>query len=253
MGAAIGFMGPVASGLGLSGAAAGAGIWGTLSGMAASPLWGPLMAMGGTSLLERFLSPQTAYEKASGQMMQAGMSILPELQRQAAGLPTAVSKNIIRQVRQAGTRQQQAYATSARRGGMLGQLPGGSTPYRVQQGRIQGDIRQVMGQRLSEAQLAAQGQLAGFAQGGMRAAERQGIYREESGAIMMRSLGRWMQQYSANKGNPRYERAMQIILESINQAGQPAQVAAPARTPAAPAAPVGYDYEPRDAQRAWDY
>lgn len=220
---------PMVLGLGATagGAAAGGGIAATLAGLASHPLWGPILASFGTNLASKFLSPETAYEKGAQQQMQAGLSVLPELQRAAAGLPTAASKGIIRQVRQEGTRQQQAYATSARKAGMLGGVPGGSTPYRAEQGRIQSDVRQIMGQRLGTAQLAAQQQLSSMISPGIAATERQGIYREASETESMSALARWLQHYNTNKENPQYQEFMDLIKQSIRQSLQPVEASAP--------------------------
>lgn len=214
------------SGIGSAAGLSSGGVMGTLAGLAAHPLWGSLMAMGGYRILEGILSPKTPYERAAERQMQAGLSVIPELQKQARGEPTAASRAVVQQVRQEGQRQQQSYATSARKAGMLGSTPGGQPSYRAETGRIQSDVRQVMGQRLGQAQLAAQQQLAGFLQPGIQSTERQDIYRDVQEEKTLAGIGRWMQRYYDNKGDPRWEEMKNFLME-LAQGGTTAKTTNP--------------------------
>lgn len=216
-GAALGAsLGPITN---FAGAGAGAGgIAALLGNLAGHPLWGPLMAQAGGSLLNQFINPPSAAEKATGKMMQASVDALPMLQRAAAGLPTAATKNIQRQVRQEGQRFGQSYAASARKGGMLGALPGGSTPYRAGLGRIESDVQAATAQQLGTAQQAALSQLTGLgtAAGGLSLGQETLRFQRET--QMMEGLADWLEDFHKNEEDPQYKEAYDLVSMIIKQA-----------------------------------
>jgi hypothetical protein len=108
------------------------------------------------SLFESISGP-SAVEQAIGQQLGIGQTLIPQLQAQAAGRPTAATQAQMGQLRQQGTRMQQSYAASAQRQGIAG-----TTPARAQQGRLQAATLQGMAGVLGQAQVSAQQQLGGL-------------------------------------------------------------------------------------------
>jgi hypothetical protein len=108
------------------------------------------------SLFESISGP-SAGEQAIGQQLGIGQTLIPQLQAQAAGRPTAATQAQMGQLRQQGTRMQQSYAASAQRQGIAG-----TTPARAQQGRLQAATLQGMAGVLGQAQVSAQQQLGGL-------------------------------------------------------------------------------------------
>jgi hypothetical protein len=189
------------------------------------------MAIAGGKLISGIFGGESDYEKAAKQQIQAGLGVLPELQRAAAGLPTASSRNIMAQVRQEGTRQRQGYATAARRAGTLGQLPGGSQPFRSESARQQDANRAIMTQRLGQYQAQAAQTLAGQITPGLQAGQRQEALREQEEGMTMVALARFMQYASGNQGDPQTQELLDDIKKLVKQSLEPFRPAAAPVTP----------------------
>lgn len=133
-----------------------------LGSLMSDPVFGAIFAEMGTGLVNKFLGlggGNEPFEQASRQQLEAAQAALPDIRRAAAGLPTASSRAIMRQVQREGTGMQQSLAASARQKGQLGG-PAGSTPFRAQSERIMAAQQEGLIQRLGQHQTAAQGQLA---------------------------------------------------------------------------------------------
>lgn len=177
--------------------AVGGGIGGLLGMATGNPLLSALLAQAGSYAFSKILGQTSPYEEAAGSMLAAQQELLPQLQRQAAGLPTVATENIKRQLRQEGTRQGQAFAASASRQGIRGTTPGAA-----QQGRVAAATTQAIGNQLGQAQLAAQQQLLGVGAQGLQA---QGIAEQQQAAQQqqfMSDIGAFMGWYGQNKTNP---------------------------------------------------
>jgi hypothetical protein len=147
---------PMLKGLGVN--AGGMGL-GALLG---NPLIGMILSNVGASLLERiFGGGNSPYEQMQAQQMEALKQQMPIIQAQAAGRPSAATQNQLAQLRQATTRAQQSYASTA-----LGRNSGQSTPAKATQMRFRTAETQAMGDILGNAQLAAQQQLIGLGAAG---------------------------------------------------------------------------------------
>ena len=186
------------AGAGAGGAAAvGGGLGGTLGMITGNPLLAALLAQAGSRMFSSFFGGASPYEQAAGQMLGAQRELIPQLQRQAAGLPTIATENIKRQLRQEGTRQGQAFAASAQRQGIAGMAPA-----TAQQGRIAAATTEAIGNQLAQAQLAAQQQLLGVGAQGMQA---QGLIEQRQQATQqqfMSDIGAFMGWYQQNQYDP---------------------------------------------------
>lgn len=150
----------------------GGGIGAGLGALTGNPIISAiLMSVGSqaaTSLLGSLFGGQSPAEAAALQSTEAGRQLIPQLQAQARGEPTAATEAQQRQLQQATTRMQQSYAASARRSGLGAPTLGGGQPTvtRAQQGRFQEARLGAMGDIMARSQVAAQQQLGGmYAQG----------------------------------------------------------------------------------------
>ena len=149
------------------GTAAGAGL-GVGAALTSNPILKAILvnlgAQGVTELLGSVFGGTSPAEQAAGQMTGIGQQLIPQLQAQAAGQPTAATQAQQRQLQQATTRMQQSYSASARRSGMGAPTLGGGQPTvsRAQQGRFQAAQIGAMGDIMGRSQLAAQQQLGGL-------------------------------------------------------------------------------------------
>ena len=155
---------------GMVGTGAGLGL-GALTG---NPILGAILANIGaqaaTELIGSVFGGTSPAEAAALQATQAGRQLIPQLQAQAMGQPTAATQAQQRQLRQATTRMQQSYAASARRAGLGAPTLGGGQPTvsRAQQGRYQAAQLGAMGNIMGASQIAAQQQLGGLYQAGLQ-------------------------------------------------------------------------------------
>ncbi len=113
-----------------------------------------------SALIDRFTPPSPA-EQALQQQVQAGQSVIPTLQAQARGEPTAGTRAIEQRIGTLTSRAQQAYGASARRAS--GTAVG--TPNRAQAGRLQAAGIQSLTQELGASQRSATGALAAMGAG----------------------------------------------------------------------------------------
>lgn len=190
-----------------------------LAGLAQNPVWAQVIAQIGTRLLgEAFGGGEGEYEQSLGQYAQAGQSVLPQLQAQARGQPTAATRAITQQVGQQGQRFAQSFAASQRRAGQLGGTPGGTTPFRAQRERMQVGQQQALTQLLGQAQQSAQGQLLGLGQTALGAQERldfaeaEAFNRDVAGlaALLRRMAG------SPGGGDPQTVEYFELLMDEAN-------------------------------------
>jgi len=139
------------------------GLGSVLAGLLTDPVWGSIAAELGTGLVSGFLGlgGQSPEEQANQQRLQAAQSALPGLRRAAAGMSTASSNAITRQVRREGTGMQQSMAASARGAGFLGGTPQGGNLFRAQSDRVHAAQQESLAQRLGQHQQQAQQLLLG--------------------------------------------------------------------------------------------
>lgn len=162
--------------------------------LAENPLLAAIGGQAATSILGGLFGSTSPFEQASQQALQAQQQLIPQLQRQAAGLPTAATRAQMGQLQQSATRAGQSFAASAQRQGIAG-----TTPSRAQQGRVQ--AAQIQGQAniLGQSQLAAQQQLLGIGAQGFA-----GQQQIEAGELagkqqFLTGLGDFMAWYRQNK------------------------------------------------------
>lgn len=158
-------------GIGAGASAAGAGgigaMLGTLGAFAASPLGMMLISSVGMPLLGKLFGGETATDKALQQQVNIGQSLIPQLQQQAAGMPTATTRAQSNYLNQQINRAMQSQAGSASRAMPSGRQFAQTSPARSAQGRLQGARIQGMADIMGQSQLSAQQQLASLYQGGM--------------------------------------------------------------------------------------
>ena len=215
----------------VAGTAAGAGgtAIGAVTGfLTANPILAMIAAELGTQVLGRLFGGTSPFEQAAGQQLGATGALLPQLQRQAAGLPTAATAGQMRQIGQAQTRAQQSYAASAQRAGIAG-----TTPARAQQGRLQAAGVEAMGGILGQAQLTAQQQLIGLRGQAMTAQQQIEMQELQARQQFMSGLGAFMAMYRQNKGNALWEEMFGLVRDSYLQQRQVLRTMM-AREPTAP-------------------
>jgi len=191
-----------------------------LAKLAADPVWGALLAEFGTGIIGGLLGGgrEAPYERASAAQLRAGEGVLADLQRASAGLPTAASRAITRQVQREGTAMQQSMAASARRAGHLG-MPSGTTPFRAQSERMQVGQQEALTQRLGQQQLGAQQMLySGLGPAIERQAgfQRQGLQTE---MYVKGALGRLGRYYKENPEDEQVNRLLKLLEQLIPGGG----------------------------------
>lgn len=210
----------------LFGAKAGAAVApGVLEGLLAHPLWGALFSSMGSKFIGNILGQELPYGDFAQDQLGAINSMLPELRAQAAGEETAATRAITEQTKQEGKRFGQSFAQGARRAGLVGGQPGGTTPYRAQQGRVQAATQAALIQRRGLAQTSAQQTLAGLAPTAFQHAGIQELTQKESMDDIMGSLGRFNRQYQQNQFNPQFQEMIdflkQYFFESASESTAP--------------------------------
>ena len=133
----------------------GAGL-GTLMG---NPLAGILFTQLGTALMGKLLGGSSPSEQNIAQMAGIGRTLIPQLQQQAAGMPTAATKAQGNYLNQEVSRAMQASGASASRAMPGSRQYGQTAPARVAQNRLQGSRIEGMANIMGASQLQAQQQL----------------------------------------------------------------------------------------------
>jgi len=211
-GASLAGAGALGAGIGSLGGPVGAGMGGgVLASLMAHPLWGNVISQIGGTALQGILGTELPYGQYAQEQLQAISGMLPELQQAAAGQPTAASKAIKEQVKTEGRGFQQSYAQGARKAGMVGGLPGGTTPYRAQQGRVQAATEGAMIQRLGQYQQGAQQTLAGMAPTAFQHAGIQEMTDMKSREAMMGFMGDFNKTYFDNQYDPQYRKMIDFL------------------------------------------
>ena len=148
---------------GIGQAAVGTGLTALGTALTGNPLAGLLLSAIGTEVLGGIFGSQSPFEQAIQQQVMAGNQLLPQLQAQAAGQPSAASRGIQQQLRQQTTSAQQSFAASATARG------GGGTPVAAQQARFREAETGALATLLGQQQLGAQQQLLGVTRAGLGA------------------------------------------------------------------------------------
>lgn len=196
------------------------------AGVANNPLVQAIIAQLGAQAVSSLITGgPTPFQEAIQPGLAVGEPLTRQLQREAAGLPTAATRGQMAQVRQQGQRMAQSFATSARRSGLLG--PVQATTSRVQQGRIQAATAQAMVPELGRQQRFAQQQLGTMYGQALGAAERVEAAESQGLANFMTGLANFMAFRNASRGDPQSEEFMSLLRAIFG--GQPggAQAALP--------------------------
>ncbi|MHA1949176.1 MAG: hypothetical protein ACW99G_01710 [Candidatus Thorarchaeota archaeon] len=199
-----------------------------LAGLMKHPLWGSIIGSIGDKFLGNILGPELPYGQYAEEQLDAINSMLPDLKTQAAGGETAATRAITEQVRQEGIRAGQSYAQGARRAGLVGGQPGGTTPYRAQQGRVMAATQQGMIQARGQLAADAQRTLAGLSP---TAFQHAGISQEadrQGSNDIMAALGRFNREYQQNQFDPLFQEFLELMKEKLFEAGgQPTTIPNP--------------------------
>jgi len=198
----------------------------TLGKLATDPVFGPMLAEMGTGIVNRFLGigdTTPGFDQANTQLLQAGQAALPDIRRAAAGMPTAATGNIMRQVRREGTAMQQSMAASATRSGLVGGTPRGTDPFRAQSERIQVGQQESLANLLGQHQQNAQQMLMQ----GLPGAIQQGSQFQQQGTATEKfvkgTLGRLGRKYSENPNDELMQRMLRWVSANVPGAAQAGQ------------------------------
>lgn len=196
---------------GVAPAAAGGGMLASLGAFAsAHPILAAILAAQGLDVVQNLagglFGGPSPMEQAAAQQMAIGKQLIPQLQAQAAGQPTAATRAQQQQLRQMTTRAQQAYGGSALRRGV-----GQTTPSAVQQQRFRQAETQAMGGIMGQSQLAAQQQLQGLYTGGLGMQQQLEAQAAQNRQQFMSGLANFMAMYQADKQDPEYQEILDII------------------------------------------
>lgn len=166
----------------------GAGIGGSIGALMGNPLIGLGLSLVGEKLFNQFFGGGASpYEQFQKQSMGALQQQLPMIQAQAAGKMTPATQAQLATLRQATTRAQQSYGSTA-----LGRNVGQTTPTKATQARFRTAETQAMGDIMGNAQQSAQQQLIALGTGGaagmrdiemQEAANRKQIYSDIAGMM----------------------------------------------------------------------
>ena len=141
---------------------------GGLSAFAQTPLGQMIMSQLATSVFGNlFGGGSSPYDQAAQQQMGIGKTLIPQLQQQAAGMPTAATRAQGNYLNQQVTRNMQSTAASASRAMPSGRQYGQTAPARAAQNRLQGARIEGMANIMGQSQMNAQNQLSQLYQGGM--------------------------------------------------------------------------------------
>ena len=175
-----------------------------------SPLGKTLAQFSGAAAISKLMGMiegPSPYEQAAQQQLGIGKTLIPQLQAQAAGQPTAATQAQMGQLSQEVNRLQQSYGASATRGGMGGPVGGGGLPTasRAQQGRYQASKVQAMGGIMGQSMTSAQQQLGGFYSQGM---QMQGTLEMEQRQARSQALSDIGDLYAENKLDPELQASL---------------------------------------------
>jgi len=210
--AAIPFLSGATAG-GAAATAGGAGIAATLGGLLTDPIWGAIISELGTGAVNKFLGfgGQSPEQQANQQRLDAAQGVLPDLRRAAAGLPTASSNALMRQVRREGTSFQQSAAASARGSGQLGGTPQGGSIFRAQSERIQGAQQEASAQLLGQHQQSAQQLLLGQLQPAIQTGNQLAAQDSQANVYVKGVLGKLGRRYADNPNDERINRFIDVL------------------------------------------
>jgi len=218
------------------------GVGSVLAGLLTDPVWGAIAAELGLGAAGKFLGlgGQSDIEQANQQRLQAAQSVFPDLRRAAAGLPTASSNNISRQVRREGTAMQQSMAASARGAGQLGGTPQGGSAFRAQSERIHVGQQEALSQRLGQHQIAAQQLLLGQLQPAIQTGNTFANQDRDDESMIKGALGRLGRKFAENPNDDIVNRLIDVLgklgVSDGITAGTSSNINTP--TPGLPSTPV---------------
>ncbi len=181
-----------------------------LSEILSNPIMQVILPQLAAPIISRLFGSSSPYENLVKQQAGAMKTLMPQLQNQAAGMPTAATQAQMNQLSQEMNRMQQAYSASASRQGITG-----TTPARAQQGRLQGAKVQAMGNILGNAQTSAQQTLAGLAGSGMEQLGMLDIREEQSRQGFYNDLAEAMKAYSQIKENKELKARLDPFLAAL--------------------------------------
>lgn len=185
-----------------------------------------LGSIGGNILGSLFGDSGTGFEEATAQRLGIGQTLIPQLQQEAAGLPSIATQAQQAQAGAAINRLQQSFAASATRAGMGGPVGRGGLPTatRAQQGRLQAAGLSAKLQIAGQGQRFAQQQLAQLYGGAAPFAERIDIQRRQAMRQGLSDIGSIIGQYRADRDagsvDSRYQELIDMLFSTIsNQQG----------------------------------
>ena len=189
------------------------GLGSVLAGLLTDPVWGSIAAELGTGLVSGFLGlgGQSPEEQANQQRLQAAQSALPGLRRAAAGMSTASSNAITRQVRREGTGMQQSMAASARGAGFLGGTPQGGNLFRAQSDRVHAAQTEALSQRLGQHQQSAQALLMGQLQPAIQTGAGFANQESQANVYVKGVMGKLGRKYAENPDDDRINRFIDVL------------------------------------------
>jgi len=184
-----------------------------------SPLGKTLAQFSGSAAIGKLMDiieGPSPYEQLVQQQLGVGKTLIPQLQAQAAGRPTAATRAQMGQLSQEVNRLQQSYGASATRGGMGGPVGRGGLPTATvaQQGRYQASKLQGMANIMGQSQIAAQQQLGGIYGAGVQA---QGLLELQERQNRNEFISSFGDAYSANKLEPKLQSSLNKSNEMLAQ------------------------------------
>jgi hypothetical protein len=214
----------------------------------ADPVTLAVLATVGLNILDRvggmFGGPSPT-EQAAKQQVGIGRELIPQLQAQAAGKPSAATLAGERRLETMMGRMGQSYAASARRQGIAG------TPVAMaQQGRLQAAHVGALGELYGGAQQGAQQTLAGLYTGGMQMAGQLEMQKKMEQRQMFQDIGTivgmWQQEKQTGATDARFQEMMtgfqdimSRMMGQLESFDAPAPAVAPLAQPSSPAYPGG--------------
>lgn len=170
-----------------------------------------ILAQLGMSLFDQlggFFGRPSGAEAEAQRTAGIGGTLIPQLQAQAAGQPTAATEAQISRMGEDITRAQQAYATSAQRGGIAG-----TTPARVQiGGRLEAARQRGIADIMGRGMLGAQQQLGGLYGAGVQTLERMELQQQMRRQQLGQDIGAVIGMYKAGQTTPRFNALYEQIM-----------------------------------------
>lgn len=153
----------------------------------------------------------TTAEEEARRAAGIGQTLIPQLQAQAAGRPTAATEAQISRMGEDITRAQQAYATSAQRAGIAG-----TTPARVQiGGRLEQARQRGIADIMGTGMASAQQQLGGLYGAGVQTLQRMELQQQMGRQQLGEDIGAIIGMYRAGQTTPRFNALYEQIMRYL--------------------------------------